>query len=54
MNFFSLRLRFPQAAAVALATGIRCISEYREHNKNLNPTPESIAALRGKFRGGAG
>jgi len=25
-----------------------------KHNKNLNPTPESVAALRGKSRGGAG
>jgi hypothetical protein len=24
------------------------------YNKDLNPTPESFAALRGRFRGGAG
>jgi hypothetical protein len=25
-----------------------------QYNKHLNPTPESVAALRGKFLGGAG
>ena len=28
--------------------------QFNESNKNLNPTPESVATLRGKFHGGAG